>query len=348
MRALRFTRWHHEAELVEVDTPVPGPGQVVIRVGGAGLCHSDLHMMHGDPGTPPPLPLPFTLGHENAGWVAELGDGISSLHVGQPVAVHGAWGCGSCARCALGMDNYCEANLPRAGGGLGSDGGMADYMLVPDARYLLALPDGLTPAQAAPLTDAGLTPFHAVKRSLPKLGPTAWAMVVGVGGLGHMAIQILKATTAARVIAVDTRSEALHLAVALGADVVLEAGVGVASEVRKATKGRGADLVLDCVGTDETLATALASARTLGDVTLVGVAGGSVPFGYLAVPREVSLQSVYWGSRGELREVLELAGRGLLHPQTTSFSLDQALDAYRALDNGELLGRAVVTPFTSP
>ena len=121
---------------------------------------------------------------------------------------------------------------------------------MPDARYLLPLPDGLTPAQAAPLTDAGLTPFHAVKRSLPKLDATAWAMIIGVGGLGHMAIQILKAMTAARVIAVDTRREALNLAVSLGADVVLDAGDRVAGQVRTATKGLGADVVLDCVGTD--------------------------------------------------------------------------------------------------
>jgi alcohol dehydrogenase, propanol-preferring len=344
VRALRVTRWHREAEFVEIDEPVAGPGQVVIRVGGAGLCHSDLHMMHGDPDTPPPLPLPFTLGHENAGWVAEVGEGVTSVQPGQPVAVHGAWGCGRCARCVLGVDNYCEANLPEAGGGLGTDGGMADYMLVPDARYLLALPDGLTPAQAAPLTDAGLTPFHAVKRSLPKLDATAWAMVIGVGGLGHMAIQILKATSAARVIAVDIRPEALDLAVSLGADVVVEAGDSVGGQVREATRGLGADVVLDCVGTDETLRTAVSSARTLGDVTLVGVGGGSVPFGYLAVPREVSLQNVYWGSRTELSEVLALASRGMLRPQTTTFPLDQALEAYGALDRGELLGRAVVTP----
>jgi alcohol dehydrogenase, propanol-preferring len=347
VRALRVTRWHQEAALVEVDEPIAGPGQVVIRVGGAGLCHSDLHMMQGDPDTPPPLPVPFTLGHENAGWVARVGQGVTSVQLGESVAVHGAWGCGSCARCVLGIDNYCDENLPAAGGGLGRDGGLAEYMLVPHARYLLPLPDGLTPAQAAPLTDAGLTPFHAVKRSLPKLDTTAWALIIGVGGLGHMAIQILKATTAARVIAVDTRQEALDLAASLGADVVLEAGDAVASQVRTATKGLGADVVLDCVGTDETLRTAVASARTLGDVTLVGVAGGSVPFGYLGVPREVSLQTVYWGSRSELREVLELASRGFLRPETTTFSLDQALNAYSALDRGELLGRAVVTPSTS-
>ena len=346
VRALRLTKWHQEAELVEISKPTPSRGQVVVRIGGAGLCHSDLHMMYGDPSTPSPLPLPFTLGHENAGWVADVGERVSSVRVGQAVAVYGAWGCGSCSRCIVGIDNYCEANLPEAGGGLGADGGVAEYLLVPDARYLLALPEGLTPAQAAPLTDAALTPFHAVKRSWPKLNATASAMIIGVGGLGHMAIQILKATTASTVIALDTRREALDLALSLGADVVIEAGDGVASEVRKATRGLGADVVLDCVGTDRTLGTAVASARTLGDVTLVGVASGSFPFGYLTVPREVSFQTVYWGSRSELTEVLELAARGYLRPETTTFSLEEALSAYRALDSGELLGRAVVTPFT--
>lgn len=347
MRSLRITKWHGGAEFSEIDTPTPGPGQVVIKIGGAGLCHSDLHMMHGDPSTPSPLPLPFTLGHENAGWVAEVGPGVTSVRGGDAVAVYGAWGCGLCARCIVGMDNYCEANLPEAGGGLGADGGMAEYMLVPDARYLLPLPEGLTPAQAAPLADAGVTPFHAVKRSLPKLDTTSTAMIIGIGGLGHMAIQILKATTAARVIAVDNRSEALDLALSLGADIAVEAGHGTVNEVRKATKGLGADVVLDCVGTDQTLKTAVGSVRTLGDVTLVGVAGGTLPFGYLHVPRGVSFQTVYWGSRTEFTEVLGLASRGYLQPEITTYPLEQALDAYGALDAGEVLGRAVVTPFRS-
>ena len=169
MRALQISTWHQEAELVEVEEPVPAPGQVVVRIGAAGACHSDLHMMHGT-GDTVPFSLPFTLGHENAGWVHSVGDGVTSVEPGQPVAVYGAWGCGTCARCSVGMENYCEG--PRnphggAGCGLGVDGGMADYMLVPDARYLLPLPDGLTPGKAAPLTDAGLTPYHAVRRSLP-------------------------------------------------------------------------------------------------------------------------------------------------------------------------------------
>src|SRR5580658_427537 len=150
MRALQIRTWHQEAEFVEVDEPRPAPGQVVVRIGAAGACHSDLHMMHGKSDTVP-FSLPFTLGHENAGWVHAIGDGVRSVELGQAVAVYGAWGCGQCERCLVGMENYCEgSNAPAvgAGGGLGVDGGMADFMLVPDARYLVPLPNGLSPAEA--------------------------------------------------------------------------------------------------------------------------------------------------------------------------------------------------------
>ena len=175
MRALRLKSWKSDAELTEVPTPEPGPGEVLVQVGAAGACHSDLHLMHEfEPGTLPWSP-PFTLGHENAGWVHALGDGVTGLDVGQPVAVVGAWGCGRCARCLAGLETYCEdpasAPVPGGGGGLGLDGGMADYLLVPAARHLVPLPDGLTPVQAAPLTDAGLTPYHAVRRSLGEARP---------------------------------------------------------------------------------------------------------------------------------------------------------------------------------
>ena len=345
MRALRMTRWHSEPELVEVDQPHPGPGQVVVKVGGAGVCHSDLHIIHG-PGAP--WPLPFTLGHENAGWVHQVGAGVTSVEPGQAVAGHGPWGCGGCARCRVGADNYCEGSAagPAAmgGGGLGTDGGMAEYLLVPDARHLVVLPDGLSPVEAAPLTDAGLTPYHAVRRSLAKLDPTATAVVIGVGGLGHMAVQILKATSAARVVAIDTKDAALELALSLGADVAISAGSGAADEVRRVTGGRGAEVVLDCVGIESTMVTAAACARTLGDVTLVGVGGGTVPFGFFHVPLEVSLQSVYWGSRSELVEVLALAARGLLRAEATTYGLDEAIDVYRSLAAGTISGRAVIVP----
>jgi alcohol dehydrogenase, propanol-preferring len=349
MRALQISTWHMEAQLIEVEMPTPAPGQVVVRIGAAGACHSDLHMMYGT-GDTVPFSLPFTLGHENAGWVHAVGEGVTSVEPGLAVAVYGAWGCRNCVRCSAGMENYCEAPhvpLSGAGCGLGLDGGMADYMLVPDARYLLPLPDGLTPAEAAPLTDAGLTPYHAIRRSLPKLGPESTAVVLGVGGLGHLAVQILKATSSAKVIALDTRSDALEIAMSLGADAAFEADDTAARDVRVTTGGRGADLVLDCVGSDTTLALAAACTRTLVDLTLLGVAGGSMAFSFLALPYEVSVQSVYWGSRSELVEVLELASRRLIHPLVTTYPLDRALDGYRALAAGDVRGRAVMIPNAS-
>src|SRR4051812_33012397 len=225
MKALRMTAWKHEPELLDVAEPEPGPGQVVVRIGGAGACHSDLHLLHDFEGGLLPWGPPFTLGHENAGWVEAVGAGVSGLEVGQPVAVYGPWGCGRCRRCRTGMENYCEHSfeLPGAGGGLGFDGGMAPLMLVPDARFLVPLGD-LDPVDAAPLTDAGLTPYHAVKRSLALLVPGTTAVVIGAGGLGHMAVQLLRALTPSTIIAVDQRKEALTTALEVGADHGVLAG----------------------------------------------------------------------------------------------------------------------------
>jgi propanol-preferring alcohol dehydrogenase len=345
MRALQLTAWKTLPELRDVPDPEPGPGQVVVRIGGAGVCHSDLHLVHDfEPGALP-LPLPFTLGHENAGWVAAVGPGVSRLAEGDPVAVYGPWGCGRCRRCRLGMENYCEhqAEDPRLGGGLGWDGGMAPLMLVPDARLLVPLGD-LDPVEAAPLTDAGLTPYHAVKRSLPKLVPGSTAVVVGVGGLGHMAVQLLAELTPTRVVAVDTRHESLALAADAGADAVVSAGPDAADEVRALTRGKGADVVLDMVGTDGTLALAAAASRPLADVTLVGIAGGTLPFSFFGQPYEVSLATTYWGSATELMEVIALAEAHRIRARVERFPFGEVEKAYTALHEGRVTGRAVVVP----
>jgi propanol-preferring alcohol dehydrogenase len=348
MQALQLVGGGAEPRLVEVPDPVAGPGEVVVRVGGAGVCHSDLHLLYDLGAASLPWAVPFTLGHENAGWIHELGVGVSGWEVGQPVAVYGPWGCGRCARCVLGSEQYCEdpASAPVAfgGGGLGLDGGMATYLKVPSARLLVALPDALSPQAAAPLTDAGLTSYHAVRRSAHKLGPTSTAVVIGVGGLGHLAIQLLVATTAARVVAIDPKPEALALAVELGADLAIAPGPETAADVRDFAGGRGADVVLDLVGSDATIAMGIAVARMLGDVTLVGIAGGAAPFGFFTVPYEVSLQSVYWGSRPELVEVLDLAARGHVAATTTVSPLRDAPDVYRRLRDGAVMGRAVIDP----
>lgn len=348
MKALRLLEWKSEPQLVEVDVPEPGPGEVLIKVGGAGACHSDIHLMDEFESGLLPWGPPFTLGHENAGWVESLGSGVSGFEPGQPVAVYGPWGCGHCSRCLMGVETYCEnlaaAPVPGGGGGLGLDGGMAEYMLIPDSRFLIPLPDGLDPVHAAPLTDAGLTPYHAVKRSLPKLSPDATAVVIGVGGLGGMAVQILKAITGANVIAVDSRPTALDMAKSDGADFTFASTDETPGLIREVTGGRGADVVLDFVGVDATMSMAAASTRTLGDLTVVGIGGGTLPVSFFSVPYEVSIQTTYWGSRPDLAEVLNLGGRGLITPRITTFSLDRAAEAYQLLKAGEIQGRAVVVP----
>jgi propanol-preferring alcohol dehydrogenase len=348
MRALRLMNWKSEPELVEVPKPTPGPGQVVIKIAGAGACHSDLHLMNDfDAGLVPWNP-PFTLGHENAGWVDSIGAGVTTVKEGDPVAVYGPWGCGKCSRCQLGIETLCEnpmaAPIPGGGGGLGLDGGMAEYMLVPFERFLILLPSNLDPIMAAPLTDAGLTPYHAVRRSWHKMTPDATVVVIGVGGLGHMAVQFIKATTAATIIAVDMKPDARDLAKKVGAHHALPSDDKAVDMIRELTGGRGADVVLDFVGAEPTMKMALAAARTLGDVTVVGIAGGTVPFSFFSQGYEVSLQTIYWGSKPELIEVLDLASRGLAHAEYTKYALNDSVTAYHDLRDGKVKGRAVIVP----
>jgi len=345
MRALQLTQWKHEPEIREVPEPEVRSGEVLVRVGGSGACHSDLHLMHDFEHGMLPFDPPFTLGHENAGWVEVLGDGVTGLEVGQPVAVYGPWGCGRCRRCQVGMENYCERQAERdaMAAGLGADGGMAHLLRVPDARHLVPLA-ALHPIDAAPLTDAGLTPYHAVKRSIDLLTPGSFAVVIGVGGLGHMAVQILDAVCAATVIAVDTRESALKLAADAGADHAVLAGSRAADEIVGLTQGRGADVVIDLVGSEQSMQLAVASSRTLSHVTVVGLAGGAYPFGFFTVPYEAAVATTYWGSIPELVEVLALAERGLIRAEIEKVSLDNAVDAYARLEAGTVDGRIVVVP----
>jgi len=345
MRALQMTGYQQAPELREVAEPEPGPGEVVVRVGAAGACHSDLHLLHEMPEGLLPWELPSTLGHENAGWVEALGVGVNGVEVGQPVAVYGPLGCGHCQRCLAGMQNYCVQGTshPPYAPGLGMDGGMAPLLLVPDARRLVPIGD-LDPVQAAPLTDAGLTPYHAIARSRHLLVPGSHVVVIGVGGLGHLAVQLLEVLTSATVIAVDAKPEALALAASAGVEHAIAAGDLAAFEVLDATKGAGAELTLDFVGTEQTLALAAAVTRSLGHVTLVGIAGGTFPFGYFSAGYEVSFASTYWGSITELVEVLALAQRGLLRAHVEAHPLADAVDVYDRLHRGDITGRAVLVP----
>jgi len=352
MKALRLVEWERDPELLDVPAPEPGPGEVLLRVGGAGACHSDLHIMEWKAGTIPwRTPLPFTMGHENAGWIEQLGAGVGGFSVGDPVAVYGHWGCGRCQPCREGRENHCENsatyNDAAEGGGLGLDGGMAEYMLVPAARYLIPL-DRLQPREAAPLTDAGLTPYHAVKRSLHLLGAGSSAAVIGVGGLGHMAVQILKAVSGAGVIAVDVSEDKLRLAREAGADHGVLSGPDARTEIREIAKGRGVQLVLDFVGSDATIELGMGIASVVSSVTILGIARGVLPWTYFKVPYEASLAVSYWGSISDLMEVIKLAEAGHIASHNSYYTLDQHAEVYAALRAGEVLGRAVFTPHSGP
>ncbi len=347
MTAFRLTDWGRAPELTTMPVPTPGPTDVLLKVGGAGACRSDVHLMHRDTG---PWPAGFVLGHENAGWVAEIGSAVRSFAPGDAVAVMGSWGCGDCARCRQGIDPYCDhpqnAPAPGGGGGLGLDGGMAEYMLVRDAdRHLVALPGGLDPVQAAPLSDAALTPYHAVRRSLPKLADDdATVTVIGVGGLGSFAVQALEAMTKATVIAIDPRETSRTEAATDGAEYCFAPGPDTSSDIRDLTGGRGVDVVLDFVGSADTHALAAAIVRPLGDLTILGAGSGTTAVGFGILPYEVSVQTSYWGSRDELADVIDLAASGVLRTRVTTYPLAAAAQAYQDLAEGRVLGRAVVVP----
>lgn len=343
MQAFRFVAAQKPAELREVAVPEPGPGQVLIKIGGAGACHSDLHILEAPP-KPGPARAPFTLGHENAGWVEKLGPGATGFAQGDPVIVYGPWGCGLCINCRVGRENSCQNPGDLKAGGLGSDGGMAPYFLVPSTRFLIPL-GSLDPREAAPLSDAALTSYHAVKWSLHLLGAGSTAVVIGAGGLGQMAIQVLRALSGATtVIAVDTSADKLETARRMGADEGLLSGEAAVGRIKDITRGQGAELVLDMVGVEPTLTMAAQVARVLGHLTIVGLGKAALPVNFRSPPHECSVASPYWGFITELMEVVELARAGKIKMLVEHFPLERASEAYRLLHDGKIQGRAVITP----
>jgi len=344
MRALQLKSFQSDPELVDLPEPEPGPGQVVIKVGGAGACHSDLHVMREFAEGMAPWGPPFVLGHEAAGWVHRLGSGVKGLEPGTPVAVYGLLGCGQCRPCAAGAENLCVHGMEGPPGiGFGVDGAMAEYLLIADPRRLVPIGD-LDPADVAPLTDAGLTPYRVIKRVQPKLTPGSHAVVIGAGGLGHLAIQILSAMTPATVIAVDTREPALALARQVGAAATINAQSDVAEQVRDAIGGAGADVVLDFVGSAPTIALGAAVAKAGTDLVVVGAAAGQFAWNFYALPYEVSLTTSFWGTLPELHEVIALARQGRIKAHVQRFPLEDALRAYELMEQGQLSGRAVIVP----
>ncbi|WP_439675596.1 NAD(P)-dependent alcohol dehydrogenase [Embleya sp. MST-111070] len=344
MKAVQYVEFGKPVEVREIPAPEPGPGQVLLRVTAAGVCHSDIFVMSSPPADFG-FAAPLTLGHEGAGVVAALGEGVTGLEIGDAVVVYGPWGCGTCHACAQGRENYCSraAELGIRPPGLGAPGALADYLLIDDPRHLVPIGD-LDPVRTVPLTDAGLTPYHAIKRSLDKLYAGSTAVVIGVGGLGHIGVQLLRALSAAQVIALDVSEDKLELARTSGAHMAITSDAKAADIVREATDGRGAQLVLDFAGVQPTVDLAAKCAAVESDLTIVGIGGGTLPVGFGLIPYECSVSTPYWGSRAELIELIDLARRGAVKAHVETFTLDDAPEVYDRLHHGRINGRAVLVP----
>jgi NAD+-dependent secondary alcohol dehydrogenase Adh1 len=336
MKAARLEEYNRPLELVELPEPEPTAGRdVVVRIAGAGVCATDLHAIDGlmaGAGVSPPV----VLGHENAGYVHAVGDAVTAAAVGEAVLLYPPWSCGLCVPCRRGLDMHCERHQFT---GLTRDGGFADFVLV-DERSLVPLPDGVDPAEVAPHADAGITAYHAVKKLLPLLGPGSSAALIGVGGVGHIALQLLGVLSGARVIAVDTDDRRRRLAGELGADVVL-AGAG---DVREATDGVGADVVIDFVATDETHAAGLAMLAQRGTYSTVGYGGLVTVPSVALVAQEQSVVGNLVGSWIDLWEILQLHGAGKVTLRTELHPLVEVNDVLAKLRDGEVTGRAVLVP----
>src|SRR4030088_325143 len=210
MKAVRLFEFDKPPRLVDVAEPeISGPMDVIVRVAGAGVCRTDLHLVEGVFKDGMGDKMPFTLGHENAGWIEEVGSAVPNLQKGDPVILHPQPSCGFCRNCRVGNDMHCtgQSFFP---GFDGTDGGYAEYLRT-TARAVIKLTPGTDPASLAPFADAGITAYHAVKKLLPIIHPGSTAVVLGVGGLGHFGIQILKALSCARVIALDTPKKRFHI-----------------------------------------------------------------------------------------------------------------------------------------
>lgn len=326
------------------DPKVTEPFDVVVRIGGAGLCRTDLHIIEGqwkpliDPsGTL----LPYTPGHENSGWVHEVGSAVTNVEVGDAVIVHPLITCGLCRPCRAGDDMHCEN---QAFPGITTNGGFAE-LLKTNARAVLKLPSGVQPRDVAAHADAGLTAYHAVKKAIPGLYPGTSAVVIGAGGLGHIGIQSLKAMSATQVIVVDRSREALEVARRLGADQTVVADGSHVNTVMEMTDGRGAEAVLDFVGEGGATTDGFAMVKRAGFHYVIGYGENiNVPTIDI-ISTERSFIGNLVGTYNDLAELMTLQGQGKVELQTSTYSLEAIGDAVNDLNQGRLPGgRGILIP----
>ncbi|HEV7899618.1 MAG TPA: NAD(P)-dependent alcohol dehydrogenase [Planosporangium sp.] len=341
MRAVRLHGYHQQPVVEEVPEPtVKGPFDVVVKIGGAGVCRTDLHIIEGQWEEAMHPALPYTIGHENAGWVHEVGSAVTNVQVGDTVILHPTPTCGLCRACRAGQDMHCgDSSFP----GLSHDGGMAEYLLT-SARACVRLDPRTRPQDVAALADAGITAYHAVRKAIPLLYPGTTCALIGAGGLGHIGIQCLAALTAARIIVIDRNPDALKLAEQLGAHHTVVADGGQVDAVKDLTGGGGADVVLDFVAEQGAEQGGFAMTGRAGSYFVIGY-GGTLTIPTLdIISTERNIVGNIVGTYNDLAELMVLAQAGKVTLHTRTYPLDAAAQALADLDAGRVRGRAILVP----
>ena len=341
MRAVQVTGYHDPLQLSEVPDPTPsGPLDVVVKIGGAGVCRTDLHILEGQWAEKSQVQLPYTIGHENAGWVHAVGDAVTNVAVGDPVILHPLVTCGLCRACRFGDDVHCEnSQFP----GIDTNGGYAEYLLT-NARSVVKLDPSLEPASVAALADAGLTAYHAAAKAARTLHPGDVCVMIGAGGLGHIGVQVMRAISAATLVVVDRNPDALALAREIGADQTVVADGSHVEKVLEITGGKGAEAVIDFVGEGGATAEGVAMLRRAGNYYVVGYGENiSVPTIDI-VSTEINIIGNLVGSYNDLVELMALAAQGEVTLHTSTYALDDFQSAIDDLDDGRVRGRAILIP----
>jgi NAD+-dependent secondary alcohol dehydrogenase Adh1 len=341
MKAARLHAYHEPLKLDSVEEPkAVGPLDVVVRVGAAGLCRTDLHIQEGQWAEKSGVQLPYTPGHENAGWVYEVGSAVTNVERGDTVIVHPFISCGLCRFCRAGDDMHClTGSFP----GIDRDGGFADFLLT-SARSVVKLGAGLEPKDIAALADAGLTAIHAVKKAIPVLGAGTRAVVIGAGGLGHIGIQCLKAYTPTEIIVIDPSEKALALAREMGADQTVRVDGSHVEKVREMTEGLGAEAIIDFVGEKGAIEDGIEMLQDGGFYYVIGY-GENINIPTIdVISREISFIGNLVGTYNDLVDLMTLTAQGKVSLHTTTYPLDAVNDAMADLDGGRLQGRGILIP----